>query len=42
MPIKEFLRKKKSEEGQDCNAMKRINRVRVKRKREEEERNAVI
>jgi len=38
MPIEEFL----NEEGKDCYAMKRINRVREKRKREEEERKAVI
>jgi len=31
-PTEEFL----SEEGQDCNAMKRINKVRMKRKREKE------
>jgi len=37
MLIKEFL----SEEGKNCNAMKRINRIREKRKKEEKERKAV-
>jgi len=36
MPIEEFL----SEEG--CNAIKRINKIRVERKREEEERKAKV